>query len=70
MTEKDQIKLLRKTLKSIAHSADYYITDGSWIDALCADIANAEDVLKVTHPNCKVEQSIRDAVGRSIKGEK
>lgn len=56
MTEQEQIKLLRKTLKSLMQSADHYISEGSWIEPLCADIANAMHVLTVTHPKNQGEK--------------
>ena len=56
MTEQEQIKLLRKTLKSLMQSADHYISEGSWIEPLCADLANAMHVLTVTHPKNQGEK--------------
>lgn len=50
MSEKEQIILLRKTLKSLMQSADHYISEGSWLEPLCADISNAMKVLRATHP--------------------
>ena len=57
MTDQEQIKLLRKTLKSLMQSADHYISEGSWIEHLCADISNAMEVLRVTHPKNQGEKS-------------
>lgn len=56
MSDQEQIKLLRKTLKSLMQSADHYISEGSWIEPLCADIANAMHVLIVTHPKNQGEK--------------
>lgn len=50
MSEQEQIKLLRKTLKSLMQSADHYVSEGSWLEPLCADLSNAMKVLIVTHP--------------------
>lgn len=46
--EQKQIKKLRKALRLLSQSADKYIEDGSWIDALDEDIEYAKQVLKET----------------------
>jgi len=69
MNEREQIVYLRTALKNLAESADRYIDDGSWIEHVHLDVQFAKDVLRNTRLN-KVEQGIRDAVGRSMKGEK
>lgn len=50
MTDKDQIVLLRKALKNLMHSADAYISEGSYIETLCRDLKEAMDALRTTHP--------------------
>ena len=69
MTEREQIVYLRTALKNLAESADRYIDDGSWIEHVSLDVQFAKDVLKATRLN-KVDQGIRDAVGKAITGEK
>jgi hypothetical protein len=69
MDDKERIVYLRTALKNLAESADRYIDDGSWIEHVHLDVQFANDVLKATRLNT-VEQSIRDAVGRAITGEK
>ena len=69
MDDKERIVYLRTALKNLAESADRYIDDGSWIEHVNLDVQFAKDVLKATRLNT-VEQSIRDAVGRAITGEK
>jgi hypothetical protein len=69
MNEREQIVYLRTALKNLAESANRYIDDGSWIEHVHLDVQFAKDVLRNTRLN-KVEQGIRDAVGRSITGEK
>jgi hypothetical protein len=69
MDDKERIVYLRTALKNLAESADRYIDDGSWIEHVNLDVQFAKDVLKATRLN-KVEQSISDAVGRLITGEK
>lgn len=52
MTEQHRLQTemskLRKALRLLSQSADKYIEDGSWIDALSGDIENAKQVLKET----------------------
>jgi hypothetical protein len=67
MTDIERIVYLRAALKELALSADRYIDSGSWIEHLHLDIQEAYNVLEMTR---SVDQSIRDAVGRSMKGEK
>jgi hypothetical protein len=69
MTDKERIVYLRAALKNLTASADRYIDDGSWIEHLSIDVKYAQDVLKATRYS-KEEQSIRDAVYRSMTGEK
>ena len=69
MTDQERIVYLRTALKNLAESADRYVVDGSWIEHVHLDVQFAKDVLKSTRLNT-VEQSIRDAVGRAITGEK
>jgi hypothetical protein len=69
MTDQERIVYLRTALKNLAESADRYVVDGSWIEHVHLDVQFAKDVLKATRLN-KVEQSISDAVGRLITGEK
>ena len=69
MTEREQIVYLRTALKNLAESADRYIDDGSWIEHVSLDVQFAKDVLKATRLN-RVDQGIRDAVGKAITGEK
>jgi hypothetical protein len=67
MTDLEKIVYLRAALQELALSADRYIDSGSWIEHLHLDIQEAHNVLAMTR---SVDQSIRDAVGRSMKGEK
>ena len=67
MTDIERIVHLRAALQELALSADRYIDSGSWIEHLHLDIQEAYNVLEMTR---SVDQSIRDAVGRSMKGEK
>jgi hypothetical protein len=46
--EQKQIKKLRKALRLLSQSADKYIDEGSWIEALTGDIEYAKQVLKET----------------------
>jgi len=69
MNEREQIVYLRTALKNLAESADRYIDDGSWIEHVHLDVQFAKEVLRNTRLN-KVKQGIRDAVGKSITGEK
>ena len=46
MTDQEKIKLLRNALKNLMQSADSYIEDGAWIEALSHDIELAKTVLK------------------------
>ncbi len=69
MTDKERIVYLRSALKNLTESADRYIEDGSWIEHLSLDVEFAKGVLKSTRLN-KVDQGIRDAVGKLITGEK
>ena len=69
MTDKERIVYLTAALKNLTLSADRYIDDGSWIEHLSLDVEFAKGVLKSTKYS-KEERGIRDAVGRSIKGEK
>jgi hypothetical protein len=69
MNEREQIVYLRTALKNLAESANRYIDDGSWIEHVHLDVQFAKDVLRNTRLN-KVKQGIKDAVGRSITGEK
>lgn len=56
MTEQEQIKLLRKALKNLMHSADAYISEGSYIETLCRDLKDAMDALRTTHPKNQGEK--------------
>jgi hypothetical protein len=69
MDDKERIVYLRSALKNLTESADRYIDDGSWIEHLSLDVEFAKGVLKSTRLN-KVDQGIRDAVGKLITGEK
>jgi hypothetical protein len=69
MTDQERIVYLRSALKNLTESADRYIEDGSWIEHLSLDVEFAKGVLKSTRLN-KVDQGIRDAVGKLITGEK
>jgi hypothetical protein len=69
MDDKERIIYLTAALKNLTLSADRYIDDGSWIEHLSLDVEFAKGVLKATKYS-KDERSIRDAVGRSIKGGK
>ena len=69
MTDRERIVYLRAALQELALSADRYIDSGSWIEHLHLDIQEAHNVLAMTRLNT-VEQSISDAVGRLITGEK
>ena len=69
MSDQERIVYLTAALKSLVMSADRYIEDGSWIEHLTLDIEFAKGILKSTKYS-REERSIRDAVGRSIKGEK
>jgi hypothetical protein len=69
MTDKERIVYLRSALKNLVQSADRYIDDGSWIEHLSLDVEFSKGVLKSTRLN-KVDQGIRDAVGKLITGEK
>jgi hypothetical protein len=69
MTDRERIVYLRSALKNLTESADRYIDDGSWIEHLSLDVEFAKGVLKSTRLN-KVDQGIRDAVGKLITGEK
>ena len=69
MDDKERIVYLTSALKNLTESADRYIDDGSWIEHLSLDVEFAKGVLKSTKYS-KEERSIRDAVGRLIKGEK
>jgi hypothetical protein len=46
--QQKEINKLKKALRLLAQSADKYIEDGSWIDALTGDIEYAKQVLKET----------------------
>jgi hypothetical protein len=48
MTDEQKIRQLRKALLLLSQSADKYIDEGSWIDALTGDIEYAKQVLKET----------------------
>jgi len=50
MTDQEKIKLLRNALKNLMQSADSYIEDGAWIEALIHDIELAKTVLKQAKP--------------------
>jgi len=50
MTDQEKIKLLRNALKNLMQSADSYIEDGAWIEALSHDIEIAKAVLKQAKP--------------------
>jgi hypothetical protein len=69
MDDQERIVYLRSALKNLTESADRYIDDGSWIEHLSLDVEFAKGVLKSTRLN-KVDQGIRDAVGKLITGEK
>jgi hypothetical protein len=69
MDDKERIVYLTSALKNLTLSADRYIEDGSWIEHLSLDVEFAKGVLKSTRLN-KVDQGIRDAVGKLITGEK
>lgn len=69
MTDRERIVYLRAALQELALSADRYIESGSWIEHLHLDIQEAHNVLEMTRLNT-VEQSISDAVGKLITGEK
>jgi hypothetical protein len=69
MSDQERIVYLRTALQNLAESADRYVVDGSWIEHVSLDVQFAKDVLKATRLN-RVEQSISDAVGRLITGEK
>jgi hypothetical protein len=69
MDDQERIVYLRSALKNLTESADRYIEDGSWIEHLSLDVEFAKGVLKSTRLN-KVDQGIRDAVGKLITGEK
>ena len=69
MDDKERIVYLTSALKNLVLSADRYIDDGSWIEHLTLDIEFAKGILKSTRLN-KVERGIKDAVGKSITGEK
>jgi len=51
MTDQEKIKLLRNALKNLMQSADSYIEDGAWIEALYHGIELAKAVLKEAKPN-------------------
>jgi len=46
--EQKQISKLRKALRLLSQSADKYIDEGDWIEALTGDIEYAKQVLKET----------------------
>jgi hypothetical protein len=69
MTDQERVVYLRSALKNLTESADRYIEDGSWVEHLVLDVEFAKGVLKSTRLN-KVDQGIRDAVGKLITGEK
>ena len=69
MTDQERIVYLTAALKSLTLSADRYIDDGSWIEHVSLDIEFAKSILKMTKYN-KTDRAIRDAVGKSIRGEK
>lgn len=56
MSDQEQINLLRKVLKNLMHSADNYISEGSYIEALCRDLKDAMDALRTTHPKNQGEK--------------
>ena len=69
MSDQERIVYLTAALKNLTLSADRYIDDGSWVEHLALDVEFAKGVLKATRLNA-VDQGIRDAVGKSITGEK
>jgi hypothetical protein len=69
MNDRERVVYLTTALKNLVESADRYVTDGSWIEHVNLDVEFGKDTLRVTRLNT-VEQGIRDAVGKSITGEK